>query len=753
MSTPEGEPALRRRRRRKRPRRLSSVELPTEADASANNLYEEPSEGGSMMLSLLSTEWMERPLPPMAVLAALPATDRGGGGAGGGSAATGPECPPLLVDFLKSIGVVGKGDDRAGGAQREDMLGTSAADGEGGNMVNGTAPAATAAAAAREEEEGVGRDDGETANGVQKPAAAAAEEMEGCPGEAADAAAASATEVGVEPIDDPNNSTLTSGQHARYLQLWSSSSSSREFRSLDQAVRKEWAAYVAAVAEFRRRNVGRFLLGFARREGDTGNGGGGGGGGGGASASNFVEAAAALRQSSVSGNTNSAKVYGAKCVQEISLQGVAAATEMSPHAGSKRRRKQNGGSTGGARAFDTKSYSVQIVHSTPSDGVGQMRRDWAADQSSLSSTSLRPATSPRRNNPARASASSIQPIAQDDMAARLASEHGVDAVMTAGTFVELLRRPGEADSRWMVPLSRANGDDCSLVLLEEPIPRRATTREYLTKAYEESVYESAGRLVSAEVNNGQEMNSLSQSVYTVISLPGSSPQDAPCKVLVRSINTLLSDDGNHQRPIYLDVHLEYFNERGLVEQIPYRRRAIWLARKLLQPDCRLMSVRVDPNTSRMISVSEKSVAHALAGSDESSMVAHAYRASGNCGNLLHLSEFDASAQFEAMERVVRASTTCKFSGNLGGLLCLPGRGLSSITTNKAVTVSVHQEVEGDANTAVDPIKSGTEIEEADAVFTGQAALMSCFVPWEWRDDPEITRIPFTFPLHAERSYE
>ena len=324
--------------------------------------------------------------------------------------------------------------------------------------------------------------------------------------------------------------------------------------------------------------------------------------------------------------------------------------------------------------------------------------------------------------------------------------------MTADMFVELLRRPGEADSRWMVPLSRA-GDDGSLVLLEEPIPRRATTREYLTKAYEESVYESAGRLGSAEANNGQAMNSPSQSVYTVISLPRSSTQDAPCKVLVRSINTLLSDDADHQRPIYLDVHLEYFHERGLIEQNPHHRRAIWLAHKLLQPDCRLLSVRVDPNTSRMISVSEKSVAHALAGSDESSMVAHAYRSSGDCGKLLHLAEFDPFAQFEAMERVIRAATTCKFSGNAGGLLCLPGRGLSSATTNKAVTVSVHQEVEDDAGSAADSntaadllgiIKIGTEIEEADAV-----CCMSCFVPWEWRDDPETTRIPFTFPLHAE----
>ena len=72
-------------------------------------------------------------------------------------------------------------------------------------------------------------------------------------------------------------------------------------------------------------------------------------------------------------------------------------------------------------------------------------------------------------------------------------------------------------------------------------------------------------------------------------------------------------------------------------------------------------------------------------------------------------------------------------------------------------MSVHQEVERDAGVAADSniiadldvIEIGTEIDEADAVFTGQAALMSCFVPWEWRDNPKITRIPFTFPLHAE----
>jgi hypothetical protein len=182
---------------------------------------------------------------------------------------------------------------------------------------------------------------------------------------------------------------------------------------------------------------------------------------------------------------------------------------------------------------------------------------------------------------------------------------------------------------------------------------------------------------------------------------------------------------------------------------------VWLARRLLKPDCVLLFVRVDPNSSRIVSVSQKSVAHALAGSDES-MVAYANKASGDGGDLLRLPDFDASSHFEAAARVIRAATTCKFSGKGGGFLCLPGQGLSSATANTAVTVSVHREVDGkstDENVPNALINIANEVKQADAVFTGQEALMSCYIPWEWKGDLEASQIPFTFPPKKKDNLE
>ena len=699
-------------------------------------------------MSLLSTEWAERPLPPMSVLATVQTSKSGGGGSGSGTgsgntATAGPDCPPLLTDFLKSIGVGvgGNADGNNIGAQAKEG-GTS-----GSNFDN---------------------DDGKntTNENVDEAAPAAAKT---CTPQTSTSTASVMPEI--EPIDDPNRCTLTAGQHKRYMQLWTELRSpsslggggsmtngsgkathakhkqvtprEREFRSLDRVVRQEWAEYGQAMAEFRRRNADRFLLGFREKEGGGAcSSGGGSGDGTGSSASEFVQSAAAAaknkRRTNHSDDDGTAnKVYGG-CVQEVSLQGMAA-VEMGSHGdGGARRRRQVSG------VFDTKAYSAQIVHSTPSDGVARVDRDWMDKLSSPDTTeSLHPhPASPRGHS----ELSSPNSISRDGTAARLAREHNVDVVMSAETFIELLRRPGLGDSRWMVPISKGTGND-DWVVLEEPTPRRATTREYLTSAYEDSVYGSAGRhSPSQTINEIPDVPSF-QLVYTVISLPKVSPQDGRCKVLVRSTNNLLTDDKG-QRPVHLDVHLEYFFDRGVVEQCPHHRRAVWLARKLLQPDCVLLFVRVDPNSSRIVSMSEKSVAHALAGGDES-MVAYANQASGDARNLLHLPDFDAMPHFQAAARVIRAATTCKFSGKGGGLICLPGRGLSWATTNTAVTVSVHQELEGnsaDENDLDAVINTGNEVKEADAVFTGQDALMSCFLPWEWKDDLEASQIPFTFPF-------
>lgn len=753
MSTAAPEDLI-RRRRRKRPRRLRSVDLPSDLHpATLAGLYESASseqqavvsggtstsaDGSGLTMSLLSTEWVERPLPPMSVLATVQTGRSGGGGSGsGGNAATaGPDCPPLLTDFLKSIGVGVGADGNNNDVQAK----------EGDALIN----------------KGHFDDGGKDETGSQNEGPTKSVEAASAAANTPPPASTTSVMPEIEPIDDPNRSTLTVGQHKRYLQLWTelrapsslgaggSMNSSgkttpkqvtpreREFRSLDRIARQEWAAYGQAMAEFRRRNADRFLLGFRDKEESTSSSSIGGG----SSAYEFVQSAAAAKSKRSANQRDGlmAKVYG-RCVQEVSLQDMAA-VEMGSHGdGSTRRRRQASG------AFDTKSHSAQIVHSTPSDRVARMNRDWLDKLSSPETTEpLHPLPiSPESNS----ELSSPKSISHDDIAERLARENNVDVVMTAETFIELLRRPGLGDSRWMVPISKgAENDD--RVVLEEPTPRRATSREYLTSAYEDSVYGSAWRSSPSQTNKESSDLLSFQSVYTVVSLPKSSPQDGPCKVLVRSTNKLLTDDEG-QRPVHLDVHLEYFFDRGVIEQCPHHRRAMWLAHKLLQPDSLLLFVRVDPNSSRIVSVSEKSVAHALAGSDES-MVSYAHQASGDARNLPHLPDFDAMSHFQAAAKVIRAATTCKFSGKGGGLLCLPGRGLSSVTTNTAVTVSVHQEADGkstDENVANTVINLGNQVKEADAVFTGQEALMSCFIPWEWKGDLEASQIPFTFPLKKD----
>lgn len=67
----------------------------------------------------------------------------------------------------------------------------------------------------------------------------------------------------IAAIDNPRNSTLTSGQHERYLKLKNEKGSHREFRKLRALVRAEQELYRRSRDEFFLENSQRFLTGFA----------------------------------------------------------------------------------------------------------------------------------------------------------------------------------------------------------------------------------------------------------------------------------------------------------------------------------------------------------------------------------------------------------------------------------------------------------------------------------------------------------
>jgi hypothetical protein len=81
------------------------------------------------------------------------------------------------------------------------------------------------------------------------------------------------SEVSIEQLDDPRNSSLTIGQRKRFLALRSESGKARwtdrkrrEYRSLKELVKKEQIVYRQAVDDFLLRHVNRFMAGFPSSE-------------------------------------------------------------------------------------------------------------------------------------------------------------------------------------------------------------------------------------------------------------------------------------------------------------------------------------------------------------------------------------------------------------------------------------------------------------------------------------------------------
>mmetsp|Transcript_33431 Transcript_33431/g.67483 ORF Transcript_33431/g.67483 Transcript_33431/m.67483 type:complete len:724 (+) Transcript_33431:542-2713(+) len=710
-------------RTRKRPRRLTSVELPPRQGASTTaaaggggggDFLYESHDVDSLLVGATSTERIVRPLPPMSVLATMPPPRHRGGqrqqqqGRGRRDASEDKtKMCPLLRDWLASLDGGKRADTGTGSnsgstqsqSRREDIDEAGSRDGDGTG------------------------DDGEHDGGGDSVLAN-------------DKEVSKAATKDIEPIDDSSRSSLSREQHARYLRLSAEltkagrhafghgTPKAKEFRTLEKAVTAERIKYQKAMEEFRERNAERFLLGFRGAETE--------------SASLFTEAGEwkisqyrNMRKACQVGRSSRPVRYG-KCVQEISLPSLSRA----PHASRSRR----GGGT-----FDLGSYSAQIVHSTVADAVPRIQSSWLnQDRGDVAAnrgrSTLRPA---KRGIPPPTC-----PISEDAIAAKLAVEHKVDVVMTAEGFFELLTSSDES-ARWIIPTSNPSSSN-NYIVMEEPIPKRATTREWLSRGYKESVFESVSCSGSLQKDRKEQTddNGVVQEVYTLLTLPRSGLHDnvSGCKVLVRTTNSLLDGEG---RALNIGVRLEYFHEREVTEEFTHHERSVWLAQKLLQPDSRVLAVRVDPNSSHVISVSEMSVAHALAGSGGGG--AHRIGRLGGEGSMFRLPEFDAGLSFGAVADVLHAVTKLERSGECQHLLCLPGRDLLSPSTNARTTVSVHG---GEGEASSQPVEKHSvsicinvddELDEANAVYTSKVALMSCYLPWEWNND-DGKQVPYTFPL-------
>lgn len=694
------------RRRRERPKRLRVEPSGTgAAGGQTDELYEFDHQ------SILSSMWVRyppRPLPAAASMAALAEAKLSDKRSELGADASAPKhngaVMPLLRRFVESLESEDRKKQGERGGQSSEHAALSVAD----NATVGN----------------IGANEFKDGN---------IDESEGAFGGTGGflPSARGIAESGMDPLTDPASTTLSSGQRTRYAAYLSearaqgkkpptdSTPRGREFRSLRDAVREERKMYCSALLEFRQRNVERFLIGFKV----TG------------PASKFVDVGSRLVaqyrervQKSTSGEARPAELYGS-CVQAISLHdfmsNVGECCVVAPD-DKPLSRIQSGGAS-----FDETSFSANVLL-TKNLG-GSTTRVTEEQIASLNKTEiLEPLVGHLPDGPCL--------VCEDSTAKELALEHGATAIVASEAMIELLRRPGHESTRWSVPLLRTEirkGPHDSIVdvlILEEPLPIQSTSRQWLAKGLAQGLQTKMSDPMSSSKTGPREDTTKPergiQYVYSLLVLPPpthaahTGRHNAPIKVLVRTMNEFFDETG---RPIRLRMNLEYFPERGM--EVPTaHERAVWIMEKVIQPSCRVLFSRVDPNTAKLICIEEKGVAHALAIADTS----------GGKGS----PAFEPASHFGAFSTMMRGIGNLLEHGRY--ILCLPGRGVPP--TLAATSASVHREcsapfhgTQAAKNAAA--ISLEHEFAVADSVLTSQSFLMTCYRTWQWTSG----RLPFTFP--------
>lgn len=372
-----------------------------------------------------------------------------------------------------------------------------------------------------------------------------------------------------EDIDNPAFSTLTLGQHQRYLQLTSPQQTERrkdnerkELKSLRKVVNSEQHKYKYSLKKFFLDNKERFLIGFRSTH---------------QPASAFCRWSSS-NQSVINGNLKtdiSMPSHFGKCRQIISFPFEAICS------------------------LDMEALSFQVVHQTH-----------VAD--------MVPSKLPSINNsvppPDKELAPAISWLRDDTKARELAKEYKANILTTAETLEALLQLPGQYDSRWILYASSLEQSDASdetrLTILDIPIAQPLLPRKCLEKGFREGVQQL--------IRPSNQDPGTFQYTYSLWTLPSNTvaSRRSPIQVLVRSAVRSMDKDGF---PISIRCHAEYFPERGVEEPTIYE-KALWILDQVLfQHKVKSRFARIHAQTGQILGLEETSIAHAFAAAtDEAS---------------------------------------------------------------------------------------------------------------------------------------
>jgi hypothetical protein len=364
--------------------------------------------------------------------------------------------------------------------------------------------------------------------------------------------------------DNPLLSTLTLGQHRRYLQLTNSQQRDRrteherkELKSLKKLVYSERSKYKEAVNKFFLDHKNRFSVGFRSTNHP---------------ASGFCRWTSS-HQKLVNNrwkNETALPLKFGKCRQILSFQSQPSCF------------------------LDIESLKFQVVHES------------RANVPKLKAFPTIGSCVPLPNNK---HFPNFVWLKDDTKALELAIDHKTTILTTAESLEALLQLPGEYDSRWIF---YATTDALSKVrILDIPIAQSLLPRTCLEKGIQEGLQQS---LQQEEKDATPEY----QYIYSLWTLPttNSTSRRNPVRVLVRSTIRLVDTDNI---PICLRSHAEYFPERGVEKPTLYE-KAIWiLDQLLLEHRVKTRFARINVQTCQILDVEETSVAHAFAAvADEAS---------------------------------------------------------------------------------------------------------------------------------------
>lgn len=363
-------------------------------------------------------------------------------------------------------------------------------------------------------------------------------------------------------IDDPSFSTLTKGQHRRYLQLTSSQQTERrkeherkELKNLTAIVQTEQAKYREALQQFFAKHKDRFRAGFQQEKQHP--------------TYRFCRWASNHQKTINQQWKQSRKlpIHFGKCFQLLSF----------PSRYSK--------------LLDVDALHFEVVHETQTNmTISKLPQAGSQIKAPLNQKSRNTTTSTW--------------LKDDTVAMELAKQKGASILTTAETLETMLQLPNDSRARWMFFVTTTIGVQQSdtMTILDVPIAEPMMPRQCLELGIQEGINQSRDKV---------DTSIQAKYVYTLWTLPATTAamRRQPIRVLVRSTVRMVDEEGI---PILIRPHVEYFPERG-IEEVSLYEKSLWILDQLLfQHNIQTRMARVDSQTCKILSVEETSVAHALA---------------------------------------------------------------------------------------------------------------------------------------------